>query len=473
MQASVKVDFAARTRPARRFPNLAALSLASRLSGGVLLGLSAAAAVTFAAPSVVLAAPAEAVSIVVHIEGPNADAIREDILSFAPTTLDVVDPDAFSKALKGAGQKGPVGDLLLNKKQRQKIFDRIRKAGEAVNAQGVIFGLSRKNKKKKREIHIVYVNVNGGDVTVDEAVPMTDSRDERKGALEGLLGTTLAEIAPPPPEEDKKGGKGDGGGGDGGDEDDEEEDDDDGGAEPERKPNEVGSALASIEVGFELGGRWFDYSDGVTQNLRPYSVFGAPTVSISGEVYPLVSTGIPVLKGLGLTVGYARAIGLDSALEGGEPIGTTYQRFNVGLRERLSLSDSFVLGISAGLRFLTFELDEPQSLAGQVPDVSYTILRGGLDARVGMGPIDLALGADYLMPLSSGEVYDRFTDPSVSGIGVMGGVILPIASGFEARLLVEYARFFSSFSPKVGDAYIAGGALDQYLGLRLAGAYIY
>jgi hypothetical protein len=61
----------------------------------------------------------------------------------------------------------------------------------------------------------------------------------------------------------------------------------------------------------------------------------------------------------------------------------------------------------------------------------------------------------------------------VQGIGALAGVMMPVATGIEARLLVEYARFFSSFQPEQGDAYIAGGAIDQYLGLRLAGAYVY
>ena len=84
-----------------------------------------------------------------------------------------------------------------------------------------------------------------------------------------------------------------------------------------------------------------------------------------------------------------------------------------------------------------------------------------------------ALGAEFILPLSSGPVYERFAGASVQGIGALAGVMVPVATGIEARLLVEYARFFSSFQPEQGDAYVASGAIDQYLGLRLAGAYIY
>ncbi|WP_437970810.1 hypothetical protein WMF04_16645 [Sorangium sp. So ce260] len=421
-----------------------------------------------------------------HIEGPNADAIRDDILAIVPKTLEVVEPAAFSKSLKGAGQTKPVGDALVMKAQRKKAIDRIRKAGKAAKVEGVIYGVSRTNKKKKKEVHLVYVDENAGDLAVDSAVPLGGSEDARKKALEDLLGPTLAQIAPPPADdEDKKDGDGDGegedggeggdGDGDGGDGDGEEKaaEDEKGDGGAKRKRNDVRSALFSVELGVEFVGRWFDYSDPLSQNLRPYSVFGQPALSVSGELYPLAGTNIAVLKGLGITAGYARALGLNSAVGDGDPLSTTYQRINLGLRQRLSIGESSVLGISAGLRFLTFEIDAPQALANTVPNVSYTIFRAGLDARLPVGPVALALGADYLMPLSSGPVYDRFTGASVQGIGATAGVLIPVATGIEARLLVEYARFFSSFQPELTDAYAAGGATDQYLGIRLAGAYIY
>ncbi|WP_437757124.1 hypothetical protein [Sorangium sp. So ce1389] len=449
------------------------------LCGRILLGLSAATAATFALTPVALAAPKASKSIAVRIEGPNADDIREDILSIVPETLGVVEPDAFSKALKSVGQAKPVGDALVSKAQRKKAIDRIRKAGKAAKAEGVIFGVSRTNKKKKKEVHLVYVDENAGDLAVDSAVPLSGSREDRKKALEELLGPTLAQIAPPPDEEDvaKGDGEGEEGAGDeekgeGGD----EKDEGDSGTEDrggKRKKNEIGSALFSVELGVEFVGRWFDYSDPRTQNLRPYSVFGQPAISVSAELYPLASTDIAVLKGLGITAGYARALGLNSAVGGGDPVSTTYERINLGLRERLSIGEASVLGISAGLRFLTFEIDAPADLARTVPNVSYTLFRAGLDGRFPVGPIALGLGAEYILPLSSGPVYDRFTGASVQGIGALAGVMIPVATGIEARLLVEYARFFSSFQPEQGDPYIAGGAIDQYLGLRLAGAYVY
>jgi hypothetical protein len=188
------------------------------------------------------------------------------------------------------------------------------------------------------------------------------------------------------------------------------------------------------------------------------------------------------VRDLGITVSYARAFALESSTDGGEPIGTTYQRFGVGLRLRhafagMSLADAGapVVGLSGGLRLIRFSYDAPDQLAAEVPDVSYTLLRVGVDGRVPLGPVAALVMFDYLGPLSAGAVYDRFRDASVAGIGLGAGVAVPVPAlaGLEVRLLVEYTRFFSSFAPVVGDAYVAGGALDELLGIRLAGAYIY
>ena len=44
---------------------------------------------------------------------------------------------------------------------------------------------------------------------------------------------------------------------------------------------------------------------------------------------------------------------------------------------------------------------------------------------------------------------------------------------WEGRLVGDYERYFYSFGPTPGDAYVAGGALDQFFGGRLAIAYVF
>jgi hypothetical protein len=131
-----------------------------------------------------------------------------------------------------------------------------------------------------------------------------------------------------------------------------------------------------------------------------------------------------------------------------------------------------VLGINGGIRMLTFEIEEPALLAGEVPDVDYLALRGGIDGVIPIGRVAILAGFDWLEPLKTGEVYGRFRDASVHGLGAMAGLGVRVGGGFEVRLLAEYSHFFSDFGPVFGDPHVAGGALDQFFGLRLAGAYV-
>ncbi|MCC6559106.1 MAG: hypothetical protein IT372_39785 [Polyangiaceae bacterium] len=421
------------------------------------LGLAAPAAAAAAEPEAAAAAePAPAKSIAIHVEGKDADSIRSAIQAIVPETLGVVEPDVFTAALRKAGARPPIGALLLAKSRRERTLGQFRKALAGAKVEAVVIGVVRRG-RSGTELVLLYVDPIEGDLAVDEVIQVKGDADLLV-AIEGALGPALKEIAPPPPPEEKPPPPPPA-------------------PEPvepagERPRHDPRTALFAVELGFELGGRWFRYSDGITQNLRPYDVFGAPTVAVGGEVYPLAGSAIPVMKDLGITLSYARALGLSSSTEGGDPVTTTYQRFGAGLRFRYPLMPGALVGGSLGFRLIQFSFDAPDPLAAEVPEVSYAALRLGVDGRVPAGPVALTAMMEFLGPLSSGEVYDRFRGASVLGVGCGGGVIYPAFEGVEVRLSIEYTRFFSAFTPELGDPYIAGGALDHFLGIRLAGAYI-
>ena len=56
---------------------------------------------------------------------------------------------------------------------------------------------------------------------------------------------------------------------------------------------------------------------------------------------------------------------------------------------------------------------------------------------------------------------------------VYDGVERNLPQSGEFRGGFEYTRLWSSFAPEVTDSYVAGGALDQYVALRLGAAYVY
>jgi len=496
-----------RSRPGRPL-------LTARLCARLLLGLAGAAAVSFAAPALLAAPKKAARSIAVVVEGEDAESMRGAILAIIPEDLQVIEPEDFERALKKAGARLPLGKGLADKRQRNQVLGRIRKAATTAKASAVVVGIVRKAGAKK-EITLLLIDKTPGDLALDDTIPLRGSEADHLRSLDAALGPVLRDLGPqgsegakeakPSPADKKKpskAGAGAGGGGDGDGDGDDKKDDDkkdddkkdddkkdddkkDDDKKDDEKPtagarpkNEVRSALFVGELGVEFGARFFGYSDALMGNLRPYNVVGVPLVAIGAELYPLAGLSVPVVNGLGITVSYARALGLSSQTQDSAvAVSTTYQRINVGLRARLPLgdgNDAPLLGLSGGLRLLQFEMETPPALTTELlPSASYTILRLGVDARVPLGPVALLGGLDLLVPLSARGVYQQFQGPAVGGHGAHLGLAIPFMTGLEGRAVLEHTRFFSSFNPEVGDPYVAGGAQDQFFGLRLGAAYVY
>ncbi|MDI3283021.1 hypothetical protein [Polyangium sp. 15x6] len=435
-----------------------AFALSTRLAAPV-LGF-----VLASAPGSASAAePAAKKVLAVYVEGQDADAVREDIAAALPDRIAVTPTKEFAAALKKAGQAKPLGAAMTNAKQRDRLVPRVQQAGSIVGAGAVLVGVVQKVRGEKR-VHLVWVNAEDDATPVDEAVSLKGSEDERRKAIAKAITNAVETYAPAPPPEPQES------------------------APPpssETKPKEeeepsgrvrhqAGSSIVSAEVGFELGGRVFTYSDGISGNLRRYDVYGAPVGAVQVEVFPAAMTTIPVLRDLGISAGYARAFGLQSATEGGEPVSTVYQRITAALKYRIPLSRPTgpVIGVLGGVRWQTFAIDAPGALGDQVANVDYLAIRAGVDGWIPIGPVAAILGFEWLEPLTTGAVYDRFSGPKVHGITAAAGLAVRFASGLQIRLTGHYDRFFSDFDPVLGDAYVAGGALDQYFGVRLGLAYM-
>ena len=115
-----------------------------------------------------------------------------------------------------------------------------------------------------------------------------------------------------------------------------------------------------------------------------------------------------------------------------------------------------------------------ERIQGEVPQVEYLFLRAGVDAFLPVGKwIAFSPSLDYAGPLRGGTLYDRFTDTSLAGLNAgLGFAVLP-GEGFEIRLAGEYTAVFSSFSSQPTDEFIADGAADHFVSLRLGAAYRY
>lgn len=409
--------------------------------------------------------------VALHVEGAGAGDLPDTLGGLLPDTVDVVPVKELGLALAKQGQRLPFGLVISLDRQRKPVLTRVGKALEALGAEALIVGFVRPRKQGGREALVLVLEPGRDEPSIEKVValgtPGTAAELE-----EALREATDAWKPPPPPEPEAaptteptqtEAAA------------DTSADDEAGGSESERPSGVVGHEILSVAVAFDLAGRFFDYNDGLGANLRSYSTL-TPAITGRLEAYPLATTGVPVLEGLGLYGEIRSALGLSSATDDGTSVDTNWMRFGGGLRLRMPFGpreQPFVVAARGGLVRDAFTLDASGQLADEVPSVGYTFVRGGLDGRIPLGPVALTVEAGYLGALEAGDVAARFRDATLGGIDVGGGLAVPIAYGFEARLTGQYVRWFYAFTPVPGDAYVAGGALDEYLHVELGPAYVY
>lgn len=194
-----------------------------------------------------------------------------------------------------------------------------------------------------------------------------------------------------------------------------------------------------------------------------------PAPSASLELYPgaFFTSGIGAHFGIAGSFNYL--VGLSSKIKDstdGVKYPTTSMQLRASLVGRIPLG-LLDLQIGVGYSLQTFSI-APASAAARpnIPDVSFGGIRPSLGATLHLTKIfHLHFGGGYSVLLSKGEFGSSTYFPRSTGGGVdtwVGVSVRPV-SHFEIRLQGDYSRYFFSMNPEVGDPYIAGGALDQYL----------
>jgi hypothetical protein len=426
-------------------------------------------------------------TIAVYVEGADAVAVRNALLVSVPTGTTVAESDGFTSALGQQGQKIPFGKSLEGE-GRDRSVARIRGALAASGLDAAIVARVIKG-KNQRMVKLLFVGSGRSDAPREDEVVLGAKRSREdtaklKGFVEPAMATLGGEApaetapaakppplvpaaeaaAPKPPQAEKP-------------------------APPmpepaapaapdstsERPRGAIDSSLFEVELGAGAGGRHFTYNDGVSTNLRSYDVFPAPVLAGSAEIFPLAgSRGL--LRDIGIMGGYSQSLFLTSSVVGGPAINTTESAYFVGLRVRIhpASDPGWILGISDSYASQAVSFGSPPAaLNGQLPDVDCTGNRFAVDVRVPFGPLSLRAAVGYRLIFDAGPVAKRFTSPSVGGVDGELGAAYAVARGWEVRAIADYERYFYAFHPNVGDAYVAGGALDQFFGGRLAVAYIF
>jgi hypothetical protein len=228
----------------------------------------------------------------------------------------------------------------------------------------------------------------------------------------------------------------------------------------------AGRTLVAVWAGGGVANRRFRYKDAVGYNLAPYRLPVAPMATFGIEAYPAASSDLPVLRDLGIVAHVSRGFAFDSTTPQGVKLETSWTRFGGELRQRFIWTGAhrFELGIVVGADASYFGMTAKSRVPALLPTARTVALRFGADARVRVAwRLSLLAGSAYLLTTSRGEIYEHFRDPSVHGFDADLGFAVDLGSGFEARLSGRYTRYFASFEPRLGDPYVAGGALDEQL----------
>jgi hypothetical protein len=228
-------------------------------------------------------------------------------------------------------------------------------------------------------------------------------------------------------------------------------------------------AIFVFSAGGGTGGRIFRNHDGLSPQLRSYDLAASPNIVLAAELYPLARISVPVLRGLGITGGFAHALGVSSKTSNGESVSTTWTHAEGDLRLRVVFGGDerdgarFVLLPHGGVVMERFGFSGDPTLVPWLPDVSYLFWRAGADGRLRVGPVGLLAGFSYLPAIAGGTLADRFRETSFAAVELDAGLAVPLARIFELRAAASYMRVFYAFHPIPGDLYVAGGALDHFI----------
>jgi hypothetical protein len=421
-------------------------------------------------------------SIGVLVDGPGAEGVRGDIVAAVPSGFDVVDRSTLASALV---QHHVSMKAVRSGQHSQAFVGNVRKASIAIGADAVVLVKARVRKGKPTgEYVVVAVAASRDDAAIDDnatiesdgdhssqwkrtlaplfdllqggskaaAAPTENTEKAEKATPEGTSpkendeGTkaVAAEAAPEPAAESKSASG----------------------------PVSITDSLLTGFLGLDLGGRQFHYNDRVTDsNLRPYDLPQGvllpetPGLAASVEVYPLARTEWSYARDIGLS-GH---VGIDwaKARLGTSTTSVQWHSWEVNLRGRIPLgprASSTFIGVELGAGELDFGFDAAaSSVTARLPGVDYHYLRLGVDGRIPAGPVAVLLGLAYRPILGAGQLGTDFPHESIAGMDAKVGVALKLLPWMEARIVVNYTRVWASFNPHLGDTYVAGGGLDQFV----------
>jgi hypothetical protein len=233
--------------------------------------------------------------------------------------------------------------------------------------------------------------------------------------------------------------------------------------------------IFAIALDGGIGARRLQYHQPITSNLPSYSVGAVPWLGFRAELHPFTRLQTPVLRGLGAFGDFGHSLYQQSVVAGGGPrVSADWMTYDVGLHERVRIGRSRfapLVGVVLAYGRNVYDFTDAGQIISETPSVDYRYLRPALDARFAFGPVVLSVDTGYRAILAAGYVGDRFPRASIGGLDVGAGIAVRLPRDLELRLTGQYQRYFYDFHAQPGDAYVAGGAVDEFAIGELALAY--
>lgn len=232
-----------------------------------------------------------------------------------------------------------------------------------------------------------------------------------------------------------------------------------------------------LSAAVHLFTRDLSYRDDIFFSLRPYVLLLGPAIAVSATAYPAALLGDGAASRVGIGLAYEHAVGLTS-VDTSDParrlkFPTTSNAFRGGVQYRHP-AGAFDVAVRAGFGWRSYAVDNAADRPKPpIPSVFYSHLfvAGGGRWRVHRAfSLDATVGWRQLVGTGEFGAAGYFPRARGGGVEASLGVAIPVRP-VEIRASAELERYFFKINPELGDPLIVGGALDQFLGLRVGVGY--
>jgi hypothetical protein len=237
-------------------------------------------------------------------------------------------------------------------------------------------------------------------------------------------------------------------------------------ADPEEE-GERRSSTIDFYLGSQFYTRRFAYNQNVSGQQQGHRSAGVPAPNLLVDYFFMPSFGV--------SLGAEYSSPLVSQDRDGNRHRTSSLGYSLGGKARFDIGGDLTVGAAYGENRFSVSRDDSEPNPPQMADLSYRQLMLGSSIRFDLFGSRVAVigGGNYLHLLGLGQLESAAYFPRITGRGGEGyaGAAIPVNPGFEVRVMANLRRYVFAMNNVQTDPRVAGGAVDQFLGVNLGVAY--